>query len=337
MLVIAAIVAIVLLDEVLHDLSDVGDEAFRRSRITTTVSAALTSVEGAAARLRDDPGPGDAAVRLMAALDDLRRVVAEQRAHSAGVDDGPLLDELDELRRRGEAVVAARGAERVAHAETALASIASARTALAELGDLMQTRVDAAHLAATNKLRRTALGLGLAFLLLLNVSILLLLRAATMILRPVDELIDATRHLAQEDFGYRIESDRTDEFGELARASNRLAEQLQMNEDRKLEALKQMARTLSHELNNALSVIELQLAYVERAAGGKEGSREHLQEIHQNLRRMATTIEAMTRIRRIVLTDYIDGVKMLDLDRSVEADEAPGSSSREESPTAVSP
>jgi hypothetical protein len=35
---------------------------------------------------------------------------------------------------------------------------------------------------------------------------------------------------------------------------------------------------------------------------------------------MTHTVEALKRVRRIVLTDYVEGVKMLDLQRSVEED-----------------
>src|SRR5688572_3992588 len=48
------------------------------------------------------------------------------------------------------------------------------------------------------RLRWIVLGLGIAFLGVVNVSVLVLVRAAGTILRPVDALVDATRELAGE-------------------------------------------------------------------------------------------------------------------------------------------
>ena len=38
---------------------------------------------------------------------------------------------------------------------------------------------------------------------------------------------------------------------------------------------------------------------------------------------MASTVESLKHVRRIVLTDYVSGVKMLDLERSVLAEQQP--------------
>ena len=40
--------------------------------------------------------------------------------------------------------------------------------------------------------------------------------------------------------------------------------------------------------------------------------------IHEALHRMTETVAAVQHVRRIVLTDYVAGVKMLDLRKSVE-------------------
>ncbi len=76
----------------------------------------------------------------------------------------------------------------------------------------------------------------------------------------------------------------------MARAFNSLAEQLQANEQRKLETLGQVALMLNHELNNAMSIIELQLRLLDRSAGN-EAHQKCLRQIHENLARMAQTVE----------------------------------------------
>ena len=85
-----------------------------------------------------------------------------------------------------------------------------------------------------------------------------------------------------------------------------------------MEMLGQIALTLNHELNNALSVIELKLRPLTAQASGNTAMENSLQQIHQNLDRMARTVESLKHIRRIVLTEYVSGVKMLDLERSMQ-------------------
>lgn len=169
----------------------------------------------------------------------------------------------------------------------------------------------------TLKFRWVALGLGLAFVLVINASIMVLSRMTVMILRPVDQLVAASRRMAREDFDYRVELPQQDEFGELAQAYNSMAAQLQVNEQRKVETLHHVARMLNHELNNAIAIIQLQLDRTARASQGDRIQAEPLREIQQALSRMTGIVSALTRVRRIVLTDYLSGLKMLDLEASV--------------------
>jgi signal transduction histidine kinase len=197
------------------------------------------------------------------------------------------------------------------------------------LADLRQ--FDHANEAALviQRFRWVVLGLSIVFLLLINVSLLSLLRMASMVLRPVDKLIAATRELAREHFDHRVEVDQEDEFGELAHAYNHLAEQLADNERRKLETLGQVALTLNHELNNAATIIELQLQLLSRQNDGNPRLEKGAREIRESLRRMTQTLESLKHVRRIVLTDYVSGVKMLDLERSVADPEPPPAGAQE--------
>jgi methyl-accepting chemotaxis protein len=199
--------------------------------------------------------------------------------------------------------------------------------------DTVRTRLDALQVAlrghnqakldaAVGGLQTLALWLGIGFVLVINVSVVFLSGIAGMILKPIDRLVDASRRLAREEFDHRVELSGRDEFSELARAYNSLAEQLQANEQRKIETLLQVARTLNHELNNAIAIIQFQLALVARGTGAGALETGRLREIQQALSRMAATVSALTRVRRIVLTDYLSGVKMLDLEASV-AETAP--------------
>src|SRR5947209_5833042 len=69
-------------------------------------------------------------------------------------------------------------------------------------------RLSAAHDWPTHailavRLKWIVLGLSIAFLLVINGSVVVLLRAAGMILAPVDRLVAASRELAAEHFEHR--------------------------------------------------------------------------------------------------------------------------------------
>ncbi len=173
----------------------------------------------------------------------------------------------------------------------------------------------------TTKLRWVTIGVAAVFVLLINISIVILFRAAVLVLKPVDRLLEASRHLAHEDYSFRVDVGQSDEFDELAQAFNTLAAQLGANEQRKVETLHQMARTLNHELNNAIAVIELQLRMVTKSPGYDQSSSEQLHLIHETLHKMKETIQTLPKVRRVVLTEYTQGVQMLDLKLSTQPKE----------------
>jgi signal transduction histidine kinase len=152
---------------------------------------------------------------------------------------------------------------------------------------------------------------------MVNVAVFVLLRTAQVVLKPVNELVLGSRELAAERFDHRVNVPQQDEFGELARSYNFLAAQLQANEERKAEALRQLAVTLNHDLNNAMSVIEMQLSLLDRQSGSSSNLAKYFRDIQSTLARMTKTVASLKHIRRVVLTDYVDGQKMVDLERSV--------------------
>jgi len=164
-------------------------------------------------------------------------------------------------------------------------------------------------------------GLAVVFLIVINISVIVLLRMGAIVVRPVESLLKATRELAAEHFDYRVKVDQPDEFGELARAFNNLAERLQTNEKQRIEILQQVALAINHELNNASSIIQLQLQLLSRQTTGNLTLERYLREIEASLKRVTQAAHALKSARRIVLTDYIKGVKMLDLEKSSQQDD----------------
>lgn len=185
------------------------------------------------------------------------------------------------------------------------------------------TAVGAGDAERVAHFRRIVIGMSLCFVVVINISVVILLRTGVMILRPVDRLVEATRALAEGKYDFRVNLDEHDEFDELARAYNALAERLQQEERHQMEVLGQVALATNHEINNAISIIELQLRQLVRGPQTAPATQRCLQQIHQSLQRMTHTVQSLKSIRRIVLTDYVPGVKMLDLARSQETAESP--------------
>ncbi|MCC6680314.1 MAG: HAMP domain-containing protein [Phycisphaeraceae bacterium] len=198
---------------------------------------------------------------------------------------------------------------------------AQLRQAAQQITEYVYAQLDISHNQLIRAFRWLVIGMAVGFLLLVNASILLLMRSSQLVLRPVEQLVEATRQLAKERFDYRINLSRHDEFDELAAAYNHVAEQLGSHEQKRIEVLGQVGATLNHELNNAASIIELQLSLMRRRTGNPEATGQCLREIHETLGRMSRVVAALKHIRRIVLTDYAEGIKMLDLERSIRDDE----------------
>jgi signal transduction histidine kinase len=180
----------------------------------------------------------------------------------------------------------------------------------------VETGTQAALQSLATRFRWLVIGLGAVFLVLINFSVLMLGRMAGMVLRPVDRLVAATRELSHEHFNHRVTLDANDEFDELAAAYNNLAEHLQTQDARRVEVLSQVALALNHELNNAMATIELQLGMLNRRSADDPNAERRLRTIQQSLGRMRATVQSLKSARRIVLTEYGQGMKMLDLARS---------------------
>jgi HAMP domain-containing protein len=204
------------------------------------------------------------------------------------------------------------------HNDAALSAALELRQAIVPLRTAIDTHGRREQEELIGRMRWIVLGLAVSFLLVINAAVLVLLRAAGIVLAPVDRLVQASRELAAERFDHRVELSGNDEFGELARAFNQLAGELQANSEQRLETLRQVATMLNHELNNAGAIIELQLQLLARRAGDPANTEHCLRRIRDSLSRMTQTVGALKNVKRIVLTDYVEGTKMLDLPRSTQ-------------------
>ena len=330
LLAVMAVFGVWMMQGVLYRLDHISTEAVTIVEKTTSLNATLTAVEIDLYQLQlDEQHHLDTLMDNVESMRALTVRIGEhyfvRKAEIAGVYKD-LLDMSPSFERAVGSLATAQ--------DPVLArqyNVEALRQALAMRGYVRQISQEAREHARDEQtelveyFRWLVLGMAIAFMLVINISIIVLLRVAGMVLKPVRELVEGGRQLASERFGHRTHLERNDEFSELADVYNYLAERVQTHEQQRMETIRQIARTLNHELNNAMATIEWQLEVLGKQANGDDKFEKRLRHIRQSLQRMAKTVESLKNIRRIVLTDYIAGVQMLDIDRStaVEQDQEP--------------
>ncbi len=336
LLVVVAVLAIWLLQGVLHNMDHTGREDALAADGITQMATTISEIE---INLREIQLKRERHLdKLIELVENLGRETSRVDAEFApSLPEGkPYFDDVvavfPRFQRHIGMLANTQDPELAAlHAADAMSASVVLRRDILTLSQLMQQHIVREQDTSMAWFRWLVLALAIVFLLVINISVMVLLRMAHMILRPVDQLVEASRRLAHEEFDYRVDVAQKDEFGELARAYNHLAEQLQANEDRKLETLVQTGVMLNHELNNVSTIIKLQLQLLGRQADGNPAFERTLRQINDSLNRMTSTVEALKHVRRIVLTDYNAGTKMLDLQRSVEEPAAGGAANRRRS------
>lgn len=333
--VLGAVVAIWVLQDVLHDVDTANSDARILMDGIQGVESAVTRIEASRTvelAAGSDIGARPGADDVRQAVSDLDKSMRELAAHplirSQAQADRPSADvagatsaaygRLAALLPAFVAAYSPPDSGQTVAARDAAGLATRMHAAISELGVSLRQQVAAEQMHVARYFRGIVLVLTLAALAMVNIAVIVLLRTAQMVLRPVGALVEGSRQLAAERFDHRVQVDQGDEFGELARAYNHLAERLQANEERRAETLRQLAVTLNHGLNNAMSIIELQLGLLDRQSGGNPTLRNHLREIRGCLGRMTDIVASLKHIRRVVLTDYAPGQKMVDLERSVE-------------------
>lgn len=89
----------------------------------------------------------------------------------------------------------------------------------------------------------------------------------------------------------------------------------QRADEAKLDAVKQLAVTLNHEINNPLFIISMTLEDILAETDDPDARRR----IHASLEavtRVSSAVKQLSEIRRIVTTDYAGGLLMVDLEAS---------------------
>ncbi len=157
--------------------------------------------------------------------------------------------------------------------------------------------------------RETAflIGLGVLGLALTMVSLVL----ARKIAAPLAQIRLAAGRLAQGDFSSRAKAGGNDEFGQLARSFNAMAESL----ERMVRGGRELTANISHELRSPLSRLRVIKELInESQALSDPGERRRLAEdMDREIARMDGLIEKILRFSKMDLRDKAGRIERLDL------------------------
>lgn len=145
------------------------------------------------------------------------------------------------------------------HREADRLSSATAKEADA-IARSVEMRMARAHVMATRAARLGLAGGGLCIVLVLTLSISYTVRLRQAVLKPLTALADAARRFGGGDYSARVGACGEDEFGEVARAFDRMTEEIGARERRMLQAermavIGQIAAGVAHEINNPIGII----------------------------------------------------------------------------------
>jgi signal transduction histidine kinase len=132
--------------------------------------------------------------------------------------------------------------------------------------------------------------------------------------RPIREMVQATRRYAEGDFDVRMKDfGRDDEVGELVTSFNNMADSLQQTERQRREFM----ANISHELKTPMTTIA---GYTDGILDGTippENERQYLQIISDESRRLSRMVRRMLDVSQLEATDPLRGGAHFDICESM--------------------
>jgi len=127
--------------------------------------------------------------------------------------------------------------------------------------------------------------------------------------RPVAQLVSGVQAVAGGDWNTRVSVQSKDEIGELARAFNKMTEQLIEQRDRAIQAervaaWRELARRLAHELKNPLFPLQITIENLQRAR------EQHPAEFDEVFRESTATLLAELQNLKTIVAQFSDFAKM---------------------------
>jgi two-component system NtrC family sensor kinase len=135
------------------------------------------------------------------------------------------------------------------------------------------------------------------------VSLMIYLLVNRIVLKPVREIVDATRKVAGGDLHYKIRLAKRDEIGFLASSFNEMTQKLseaqrQVYQSQKLAAVGQLAAGVAHEINNPLTGVLSYSSFLLKRAEDKPEFKEDLEVIVRETKRCRGIVKGLLDFAR---------------------------------------
>ncbi|QGY39562.1 HAMP domain-containing protein [Pseudodesulfovibrio cashew] len=153
-------------------------------------------------------------------------------------------------------------------------------------------------------------------LLMGTLSALMLIPISRRISRPINQLTDSAEHLARGDFSPRVDTNRQDEVGRLARTFNHMAENL----EKMIRGGRELTANLSHELRSPLARIRIsqQIIRDRLDSGRTDGVAKHVAKMEAEIDHMDGLIDKILRLSKFDLQDPGPREDAIDLNDFIE-------------------
>ena len=217
--------------------------------------------------------------------------------------DAPLVSLIDDVRARPREIGRTLGAGAAAETFHAIPLMGSENNLLGVLL-IGSSRRELVDLEAF--LRNTGITLALGGIL---VGIVLAWWATARVTRPVRALAESAAKVASGNWGATVEVPSGDEIGQLARAFNRMTQELTAQRERlvqaeRVAAWRELARRLAHELKNPLFPLQITVENMQRA---RERHPEQFEEVFQEA---TATLKAELAQLNEIIARFSDFAKM---------------------------
>jgi two-component system NtrC family sensor kinase len=135
------------------------------------------------------------------------------------------------------------------------------------------------------------------------VSMMIYLLVKQIVLKPVHEIVAATRKVAAGDLHYKIAVNKRDEIGYLASSFNEMTQKLaeaqrQVYQSQKLAAVGQLAAGVAHEINNPLTGVLSYSSFLLKRAQDKPEFKEDLEVIVRETKRCRGIVQGLLDFAR---------------------------------------
>jgi len=136
-----------------------------------------------------------------------------------------------------------------------------------------------------------------------SVSLMIYLLVNQIVLKPVHEIVAATRKVAAGDLNYKIAFNKRDEIGQLASSFNEMTQKLseaqrQVYQSQKLAAVGQLAAGVAHEINNPLTGVLSYSSFLLKRAQDKPEFKEDLEVIVRETKRCRGIVQGLLDFAR---------------------------------------